>query len=518
MEDGHESTSTTPEMAFKTPPPPNMAANIQYFPPQMDPLAGTSTRALRENPVWLMVQDAGVLFKMLRYLPNIISPVKSASSTDELYLNFWGVWEMLIQGLLLFVELILLVGSPIAVIFLPGIVYIPVLSLVCLVIHLITWPLQGPDVCYSTMNANTSALAESHKDEKWLFVNGCATNHVGLQKNVDLLSKTFGREVIGIHNKSFGLVADVLECLIQRCFAYKTNDVRVAYNSVKPLLTDRTVTKIVLLGHSQGGIIVSLVLDQLFAEMPPENMAKLEIYTFGSAASHFSNPAISLCSNTKPASPSPKVHFDSLSSPAQQQHVISHIEHYANEYDVIPRWGVLHSVCDIQNNRYAGSVFVRMQASGHMFNQHYMDAMFPLPEAEDRPSLVGFLDRCVSVNLELAWKRAVSSTVEDASILRKNTGLKFGTGQRMLPKNQGMTNGSGTNGVPQAVAAKGSNPVMIFSRTTSGVVVGEEAGGKTVKELSRLWKYLGGKSPEDFTLTGSPITNRKCLEEALGGQ
>lgn len=99
-------------------------------------------------------------------------------------------------------------------------------------------------------------------------------------------------------------------------------------------------------------------------------MAKLEIYTFGSAASHFSNPSVKLSTEADPLSLNRTIQSDRPSISPQGQHVIGHIEHYANEYDVIPRWGVLHSICDIQTNRYAGSVFVRMHQSGHMFNQH----------------------------------------------------------------------------------------------------------------------------------------------------
>lgn len=112
------------------------------------------------------------------------------------------------------------------------------------------------------------------------------------------------------------------------------------------------------------------MLDQLFDELPAENMAKLEIYTFGSAASHFSNPSVKLYTATEQPLPSPTVQPSSPTTSMTEQRVIGHIEHYANEYDIIPRWGVLHSICDIQNNRYAGSVFVRMHQSGHMFNQH----------------------------------------------------------------------------------------------------------------------------------------------------
>ena len=122
-----------------------------------------------------------------------------------------------------------------------------------------------------------------------------------------------------------------------------------------------------------------------------------------------------------------------------------------------------------------------------------MDTMFPLPEATAASSMIQFLDRAVSVNLELAWKRAVAPAAEASGIFRRaTTGLEFGTGDRMLPKDVGPSNGS----IPSSTASS-SNPVMIFSRTTSGVVVGEEASGKTVRELSRLWRYLGGRSPDE---------------------
>lgn len=125
-----------------------------------------------------------------------------------------------------------------------------------------------------------------------------------------------------------------------------------------------------------------------------------------------------------------------------------------------------------------------------------MDAMFPLPRKTASASpIVSFLDRTVSVSLELAWKRAIAPAVEANHIFRRaTTGLKFGSGDRMLPKDGGP---SGCPDVTPSQPAANSDPVMIFSRTTSGVVMGEEASGKTVKDLSRLWRYLGGDSPDE---------------------
>lgn len=52
-------------------------------------------------------------------------------------------------------------------------------------------------------------------------------------------------------------------------------DVRIAYDYVKACLLDPTVTKIVLIAHSQGGIIASMVMDGLFADLPAGAMSKL---------------------------------------------------------------------------------------------------------------------------------------------------------------------------------------------------------------------------------------------------
>ena len=73
----------------------------------------------------------------------------------------------------------------------------------------------------------------------------------------------------------YGLIADLMECLLQRCLAFKTMDVRITYDYVKACLLDPTVSKVVLIAHSQGGIVASLVLDSLFTDLPLDAMSKL---------------------------------------------------------------------------------------------------------------------------------------------------------------------------------------------------------------------------------------------------
>lgn len=96
-----------------------------------------------------------------------------------------------------------------------------------------------------------------------------------LQQTCDLLAAMFGRPITGIHNRSLGIVGDLLECLIQRDFSYATLDVRVTYEALNVALQDDTIRKLVIIAHSQGGILVSLALERLYSELPVQVFGKL---------------------------------------------------------------------------------------------------------------------------------------------------------------------------------------------------------------------------------------------------
>ncbi|KAL6718464.1 hypothetical protein ACLMJK_004555 [Lecanora helva] len=487
---------------FPTPPPkPSTSAamhSVNYVPEQIDPMASLSVKTDLQSPLRLLLQNIGVLFTTFRYLPDAILPLKPQGPGNELYPDLAEIRYGILQGwLFLFESVVFLSAIPITLV-LPGAISTAILSICCLIIYLSSKPMEGPLVLYSNLCAEMLALAEQHKDERWLFVNGIMVGRSGLQSNIDRIAETFGRAVIGIHNQTYGFLGDLLECLIQRVYSYRTRDVRTAHEYVKATLVDSTVKKVVLIAHSQGGIIVSLVVDQLLTELPAECMSKLEVYTFGSAASHFSNPLAALPfrkqPNVLPTSPT-DIHLSEFADP---KHVIPFIEHYANQKDPVPRWGVLHFTQDVLNGRYAGSVFVRMGASGHLFNQHYMDPMFPLPEKESHWLQDSFLDNGVQVDRDLATKKE-STVVSNTAFMRKQSGLEFGDGQ--------VLHGVHVPGGSSAGPITNGDPVMTFDRTDSGRLLAEEAKGKSVRELSRLWRYQGGRSPHtefSFTSGGSP--------------
>ncbi|KAG6995830.1 hypothetical protein G7Y79_00041g077820 [Physcia stellaris] len=491
---------TRPPAAHPPPPPSNsaslaMAPAVRYIPPQMDPLSSTTTEAARKSPLRLFIKDARVLCAMLPYLPWLFLPFWTSDPRAELYVSVTNLREMALQVVLFVVEVVMLALVVPAFLMLPGAGFVLLVVMVGGLVWGLTRPMEGPTVVYSRMDDKTVERVRRFEDERWVFVNGCTVGHKGLQANVDLISATFGRPVIGIHNTTYGLPFDILECLIQRDFAYNTLDVRVAYDYVKACLCDPTVRKVILIGHSQGGIIISMVIDELLKDLPQEVFGKVEIYTFGSAASHFNNPLVSF--------PNGFQDYPASSEKEKGKRCISHIEHYCNEYDMVSRWGALYNVASVLDNRYSGTVFVRMGATGHMFNQHYLTAMFPQPigavlstvanghgmaatGAEQRVNV--FLDKPVAASQKLALAKEDIAMQKMGLMRRESTSpfFEFGNGE-VVP----------VGAVLDGDLSKGSKGDTHIKFLEDDVALGGQGvNGKTVRQLSRLWKYEGGRSPE----------------------
>lgn len=146
---------------------------IKYIPSQQDPMSASTTSAARQSPIRLFFEDAGVLFRLLPYLPNIFLPLKANDSSNELYLNLAGTRDMILQSWLFIMETVVLLLAVPAFLVLPGLVSLAGIALLCLTIWLITKPMEGPRIAYPNMNDDTLAIAEQRKDERWMFVNGC---------------------------------------------------------------------------------------------------------------------------------------------------------------------------------------------------------------------------------------------------------------------------------------------------------------------------------------------------------
>ncbi|CAG8080936.1 unnamed protein product [Penicillium salamii] len=321
------------------------------------------------SPIRLLWGDLCLFVSLIGHLPGIFFPLHicRTDALDEFYPTIHNIFIVAVHIALAAYQVIFLASLPLLVLcMVPGLWILAYLVLgLALSYAVVMLLLNG----FEQVLASRVPVAErpGHDRECWLYINGIAAGHRWVQMNIDQLSYTFGRKVTGVHNRTAGIVFDLIECLIQRDFSYATGDIRRSYALVKKALLDPECDKVVLLLHSQGGIEGGLVIDWLLDELPHDLLRHLEVYTFGNAANHFNNPRWTKLARPELVQTPDLVH--------QFGQSIGHIEHYANSGDIVALGGVLHFV-DIPN-RYMGRLFVR-PSSGHLLNMHYLSNMFTL--------------------------------------------------------------------------------------------------------------------------------------------
>jgi hypothetical protein len=202
------------------------------------------------------------------------------------------------------------------------------------------------------------------------------------------------------------------------------------------------------------------------------------------------------------------------------ERVIAHIEHYCNSGDMVTRWGALFSAKSILQNRFCGHIFINEGASGHMLNQHYLSDMFPIhhrkagdghadgTSSEAQHDGVPFLERVVKLDTATVTQRdsmavhqlavmrhdraevdhadhshvASSAPVHDVREGRSKSEqqeflLKLGEGSKLTSKDLS--------------GAEGSRISVVSVHDPY-----DEYKGRTVRQLSRLWRYLDGADPD----------------------
>ncbi|KAI1385196.1 uncharacterized protein F4822DRAFT_438113 [Hypoxylon trugodes] len=486
-----------------------------------------------DMPWRLMLWDVRYFFTFAWALPFVIWPVRPCDGDhfDELSSTWQNLWCMSIHAILLVLQLIFILSLPLAFLLPVWMVAIGIGAFFTLNWFLCLG-LNGKTITFES-DPKYAPAKDEHAHEQWIFLNGVAVGEAWLKSNINRLAITFKRPIIGVHNRTDGIIFDIVECLIQRNFGYATSDVRMAYKIIKEKLYNPKYTKVIFILHSQGGIEGGLVLDWLLQELPQDLLSKLEVYTFGNASNHFNNPHRHVESQSSeqkypltdthiptviaeiPLTDSPvetqssrrrlsngsKSSFEvnggrvpTLTSLSKESTVsrataytvpasdraIAHVEHYAHTTDFVALWGILHFVTNERASpempRYIGRVFRRSSPrGGHQFCQHYLNGMFPLAR-DAKGEFIGcaerneFMDSIVEVAKKGTEKEDIREAVENAWSMLESSGEEV-------------------NGVKDEVAIHGS-----FYEKKSEL----NDGTVRVKDLSRLWQYRNGRSPPDL--------------------
>ncbi|KAH7124063.1 hypothetical protein B0J11DRAFT_568956 [Dendryphion nanum] len=430
------------------------------------------------NPLYLCWYDVLLFWRCSWSVVGIVLPLSPwpCGPLDELYPSIQNLICLALHGFLIVLQVLFLASLPILVAFPVGTAFIYVAA-VMVVNFSVSWLLNGHDSVHRS-KVHLGNDAQEHDDEFWIYLNGVSVGQVTspflrvclnslgtrkhwLQGNLDRLALTFRRPITGVHNRTYGIIFDLIQCIIERNFCYATFDVRNSYLLIKDCLLQEQHKKVILILHSQGGIEGSLILDWLLSELPHDLLQKLEIYTFGSAANHFNNPH--RISAYVEASRSPTV-------TARNDKAVRHIEHYATDGDFVARWGVLGF--SRMENRYMGRVFIR-SGMGHLLNQHYLNMMFPLGKDQRTLESNPFMDGEVDFSSDGAVDKA-----------------RDGIFETML---------NGGNGAVTAIVEDMHSPVEPVSLSRAESILEAKLAQKKpkVRDFSRLWEYRDGKKPEN---------------------
>jgi hypothetical protein len=212
------------------------------------------------------------------------------------------------------------------------------------------------------------------------------------------------------------------------------------------------------------------------------------------------------------------------------ERVIAHIEHYCNSQDMVTRWGALFSAKSILQNRFCGHIFINEGASGHMLNQHYLSDMFPLhhrragaghkegTSSESKHHGMPFLDRIVNLDTATVTQRD-SEAVHQLAVMRHDSKTEWedhshqahevhvGDVHHIQSKAEHdemtLKLGEGTRLTSADLSGAEGSRISIIKRHEKEEVMLYK--GKTVRQLSRLWRYLDGGDPdkEGFRWLGS---------------
>lgn len=184
---------------------------------------------------------------------------------------------------------------------------------------------------------SSAAPEETRREEVWFFLNGICTNHTVLQLNGEALASIFGRQISLLHNPTDGIVLDLLECLAGRTYEIFEPVSRSVADILETVLKVQK-KKVVLIAHSQGGIISSQAVNRLRERLSEEDRAHLrhlELYTFASAATQLEAPEV-------------------------------YTEHFYNTRDYVARIGVAS-----YEHQVSGRFFT-LDTTGHLMNAHYL--------------------------------------------------------------------------------------------------------------------------------------------------
>lgn len=189
-----------------------------------------------------------------------------------------------------------------------------------------------------------SKLQPSNPSNKFLFINGIATNDDLELMNQKRLEDLIGEPVDCLLDPTNTILIDLIDCFNGIRFVVSDSTVLLLYQLIINTITDQSINKLVLMGHSRGTLIIGQVLLKLMG-LNDQYLKKLEIYAFANCSMYFK----------------------------QKSNNLPYLESIGNELDTIAGFGMFNKSL---TNVVDGNVLIAKGKTGHLLNSHYLDC-FP---------------------------------------------------------------------------------------------------------------------------------------------
>lgn len=238
-------------------------------------------------------------------------------------------------------------------------------------------------------------------EQAWFFINGICTDRQVLMLNAAYLSKLFHRPLTLLHNSTCSLLPDLAECAIGKAWDGVTESVRSAFAPLYAALKSPAKQRVILIAHSQGTIIASVLLWMLRSLYPPTAAAVLEgpircpeqrVARKLAALWHFDEAQAGARKSGAAGAVSPmlsaqelaKLEIYAIANCASRMepiidhplgHALTYLESHGNQHDVVARLGVLAPSGGLGGAVIGGERFARHGAWGHLLNAHYLYPM-----------------------------------------------------------------------------------------------------------------------------------------------
>uniref|UniRef100_L2GA32 Uncharacterized protein n=1 Tax=Colletotrichum fructicola (strain Nara gc5) TaxID=1213859 RepID=L2GA32_COLFN len=341
----------------------NYGPSVTYIPPLIDGACGTVPLA-QKQPFALLQDDLREMWKML---PGLMTSLRTHVANHRAHLSRSHLKDIIVQLSLAIVEVGMITLAVPMFMILPGILFAAWLALSMSLVLALSWLMNGSNIIVNCDEFGNSTSEAEEDEEKWIFIGGMGTRPKPRERSTP--------------------------------------------NCAPP---SSAVTRVAVLAHNNGTLPTALVLARLCADIQPEKLNKLEIYTFGAAASEF----------VVPLGDSRKSRFEEAVIDERGPH----IEHFAYANDPFAQMGVLRAVNKKFDGRFCGGVYIIHnqipQPSGHwvpdqrpvMLLTDYLSALFPDPSSPSAPS--SLLDYVMVIDRDIAERRELAAMANHAQTKR----------------------------------------------------------------------------------------------------